>query len=86
MTVTVRRIEARDEARWRVLLDGYTRFYERAPDEALTRHAWARIMDVTRPVHAIVADDCETGVIGIANYTKLGNWKTIPNIANQLFN
>ena len=68
MTVTVRRIEARDEARWRVLLDGYTRFYERVPDEALTRHAWARIMDVTKPVHAIVADDRVAGVIGIANY------------------
>ena len=77
MTVTVRRIEARDEARWRVLLDGYTRFYERAPDEALTRHAWARIMDVTRPVHAIVADDCETGVIGIANYIIHDNMATL---------
>ena len=45
MTVTIRRIEARDEARWRELWDGYTRFYEREPSEPMTRHAWSRILD-----------------------------------------
>lgn len=68
MSITVRPIEARDEARWRVLFDGYTRFYEREPVEAITRHAWARIVDSAKPVHAIVADDSAQGVIGIANY------------------
>jgi hypothetical protein len=28
MTVAIRRIEPRDEPRWRELFDGYTRFYE----------------------------------------------------------
>jgi len=63
----VRRIEARDEPPWRELFAQYTRFYEREPDEAITRHVWSRIMDPAAPVHAIVAADGE-GVVGIANY------------------
>lgn len=77
MTLTIRPIEARDEARWRVLWDGYTRFYEREPEETLTRHTWARIMDPHAPVYAIVAQD-ETGtVIGIANYLLHENTSTL---------
>jgi GNAT superfamily N-acetyltransferase len=68
MTVTIRRIEARDEPRWRELWDGYTRFYEREPNEAITRHTWTRIMDSHAPVHAIVAERAGEGVVGIANY------------------
>ena len=64
----IRRIEARDESRWRVLLDGYTRFYEREPREEITRHAWKRIMDPAAPVFAIVAEGEGGEVIGIANY------------------
>ena len=64
---TVRKIENRDERRWRELWDAYTRFYERQPCEAITRHTWARIMDSGSPVHAIVAE-CESDVVGIANY------------------
>jgi GNAT superfamily N-acetyltransferase len=67
MTVAVRRIEPRDQARWRVLWDGYTRFYEREPSEPITRHTWARIMNPESPVHAIVAER-DGQVIGIANY------------------
>ena len=67
MTVAVRRIEARDEERWRVLWDGYTRFYEREPSEPITRHTWARLMDPASPVNAIVAER-DGQVIGIANY------------------
>jgi GNAT superfamily N-acetyltransferase len=63
----VRPIEPRDEARWRVLWDAYTRFYEREPVEEITRQTWKRLFEAASPVHAIVA---ERGgeVIGIANY------------------
>lgn len=63
----IRKIEARDEPRWRVLWDGYTRFYEREPVEEITKHLWHRLMDPDSSVHAIVA---ESGgeVIGIANF------------------
>src|ERR1700722_4224707 len=68
VTVTIRRVEARDEARWRELWDGYNRFYERKLSEAVTRHTWTRILDATSAVHAIVAERGGNGVIGIANY------------------
>jgi GNAT superfamily N-acetyltransferase len=67
MTVTIRRIEARDEPRWRVLWEAYNRFYETEPVEAVTRHTWTRIMDPASPVWAIVAERDGHGVIGIAN-------------------
>lgn len=67
MTVAVRRIEARDQPRWRELWDAYTRFYEREPSDDLARYAWTRIMDPACPVHAIVAER-DGQVIGIANY------------------
>jgi GNAT superfamily N-acetyltransferase len=75
--VTIRPIEARDEARWRVLWDAYTRFYEREPVEAVTQHAWARIMDAAAPVYAFVAEDDRDGVIGIANYVLHENLSTL---------
>src|SRR5438093_2298657 len=67
-TVKVRTAAPRDEKRWRELFDGYCLFYKRDPSEALTSYTWARIMDSTVPVHAIVAEHKADGVIGIANY------------------
>ena len=37
MSIFVRKIQSADEPRWRQLWDAYTRFYEREPDEAVTR-------------------------------------------------
>jgi GNAT superfamily N-acetyltransferase len=68
MSHIVRRISARDEQRWRELWDAYTRFYEREPSEAITRRTWARILDPSFPVHAIVAEENGSKVVGIANY------------------
>jgi GNAT superfamily N-acetyltransferase len=79
MTVTIRRIEARDEARWRELWHGYCRFYERDLSEAITRHTWARIVEPASPVHAIVAEHPTKGVIGMANYVIHENtWTLTP--------
>jgi GNAT superfamily N-acetyltransferase len=66
--VTVRPAEPRDETGWRQLFDGYCLFYKRTPSDALARHTWARILDNDSPVHAIVAEGREEGIIGIANY------------------
>ena len=74
----VRPIEARDEARWRELFAGYLEFYEHPPDEALTRHAWARIMDPKVPVYAAVAE-VDSRVVGIANYLlHESTWALVP--------
>jgi GNAT superfamily N-acetyltransferase len=66
--VVIRPALPKDEKRWRELFDGYCLFYERAPSEPLTRYTWTRILDDASPVHAIVAEDEEGDVIGIANY------------------
>ena len=75
--LTIRPVEARDEPRWRELWEGYCRFYERAPDEPVARHTWARIMDPAVPVFAIVAERSGDGVIGIANYLLHENTATL---------
>jgi GNAT superfamily N-acetyltransferase len=77
MTVTIRRIEARDEVRWRELWDAYTRFYDREPVEAITRHTWSRLMDPASPLWAVVAERDGDGVIGIANCVLQENTSTL---------
>src|SRR5579862_2871239 len=77
MSVMIRRIEPRDEPRWRELWDGYTRFYQREPEEPITRHLWSRIQDATVPVWAIVAEDSDDGVIGMANYVTHENTSSL---------
>ena len=77
--VTVRGIEARDEARWRELWDGYCRFYERELSEPITRHTWTRLLDPAAPVHGIVAEREGEGVVGMANYIIHENtWSLTP--------
>lgn len=65
---TVRRIESRDEQRWRELWAGYNRFYERELPENVTARTWRNIMDAAAPVHAIVAGNEHGAIVGIANY------------------
>jgi GNAT superfamily N-acetyltransferase len=66
--VKLRAVEPRDEARWRPLWDAYSRFWGRAPDEAITRRTWANLHDPAAPVHGLVADHAEAGVVAIAHY------------------
>jgi GNAT superfamily N-acetyltransferase len=66
--LAVRKIETRDEGRWRELWDGYTRFYEREPDQAVTDQTWKQIMNPYSPVKAIVGAYDQHSVVGIANY------------------
>ncbi len=75
--LAIRRIEARDEARWRELWEGYCSFYERTPNAPVAQHTWNRIMDPAAPVHAIVAERAGEGVIGIANYLIHENTATL---------
>ena len=76
--IEARKIEARDEPRWRELWDGYNRFYEREPSAAITAQTWRKIMDASAPIHAIVAENIvaedivaennDHQIIGMANY------------------
>ena len=66
--VSVRPIEANDEARWRALWAGYCAFYEVTLSAEITNHTWARIANANSPVQACVAVDATGEVIGICNY------------------
>lgn len=77
--IVIRSIRRQDEERWRQLWDGYVRFYEHEPDEEVTRHTWSRILDGNSPIHAIVAEHPQDGVIGMANYVIHENtWTLTP--------
>lgn len=65
-SVTVRAIEARDEARWRELFTAYGEFYETAFDDAVLDGVWAWLMDAQHPLFCLVAE-LETGVVGFAH-------------------
>jgi GNAT superfamily N-acetyltransferase len=67
----VRPVVAGDLARWRPLWDGYNAFYGRtgptALPEAVTRTTWARFLDPTEPVHALVAES-GAELFGLAHF------------------
>jgi len=78
-TVRIRNAESRDEAAWRALWEGYCRFYEVDIGAAITDHTWRRILDAAAPVHAIVAENAQGRVIGMANYIIHENtWEALP--------
>jgi len=77
--IAIRKIEARDQAAWRRLWDGYCRFYEVTLSLDVTERTWQRILDPASAVHAIVATDEAGAVIGMANYIIHENtWETTP--------
>ena len=77
--VSIRPIEARDEAIWRELWAGYCRFYEVELSQAVSDHTWRRLCAPASPVAAIVAESSDTGVIGICNYILHENtWEIAP--------
>lgn len=69
--LTIRAIQAKDYADWRPLWDGYNAFYGRAGETALaeniTASTWARFLNDTEPVHALVACD-DSGIIGLVHF------------------
>jgi GNAT superfamily N-acetyltransferase len=67
MNTMIRKLDERDHARWKELFDGYTRFYEREPEEPITQHTWSRILDPASPIHGVAAE-VDGSVAGIAHY------------------
>ena len=64
---TIRMAEARDEKRWRQLWAGYVKFYRSEVSEDVTGNTWARILDGSSNIDALVAER-DGEVIGICNY------------------
>jgi GNAT superfamily N-acetyltransferase len=67
---TVRPLRAADRAQWGVLWDGYNAFYERVGPNAIatetTETTFARFLDPTEPMHALVADNGDK-LVGLAH-------------------
>src|ERR1041384_457085 len=79
MSVTIRKTEPRDEARWLEMWAGYLRFYESKLPRSVTRSTWARILDAASSVKGIVAERRGKGVIGMANYVvHESTWESAP--------
>ncbi|GAA3606334.1 GNAT family N-acetyltransferase [Agrococcus terreus] len=66
-TVTVRAVEATDEAAWKALYRGYRDFYRLDPDDAVVDRVWAWIQDATTVVEGIVAER-DGQLVGLANH------------------
>lgn len=54
---TIRPIEARDEARWRSLWQGYNEYYERTIPEDATALTFKRMLDPAVELYGAVAED-----------------------------
>ena len=77
--IRIRPLEAGDEPAWRKLWSGYCRYYQVTIDAGTTQHTWDRLMAISSPVKAIVADSADEGVVGIANYILHENtWEVAP--------
>ena len=68
MTITIRRIQPRDELGWRELWSAYNRFYVHEASEPVTASLWSRILDAASPIGAIVAEAADGAIVGMANY------------------
>ncbi len=56
MSLEIRDIEERDEARWRTLWAGYNRFYAAHVPEQVTLHTWQRLLNPAVPMLGRVAE------------------------------
>ncbi len=74
--IIIRPAAVHDELRWRVLWADYVAFYRAAVSDEATAQTWARILDPTSNIDALVAER-DGQVIGICNYLFHDNtWST----------
>lgn len=66
MTTTVRRVEARDEQRWRELFTAYGIFYDTAFTDEILDGVWEWLTDARHPLFCLVAE-AEGELIGFAH-------------------
>ena len=68
----IRPVRRADYGQWRPLWDGYNAFYGRSGatslPEGITQRTWERFFDGAEPVHALVAEEEEGGVVGLVHY------------------
>lgn len=79
MQVTIRPVEARDEARWCALYAGYRAFYRLPADNDAVATTWTWIRDGAHELFGLVAVDDEDHPVGLANL----RWFARPSTATR---
>ncbi len=68
----IRPVAREDYDQWLPLWEGYNAFYKRSGPTALapqiTAMTWARFFDADEPVHALVAQGGDGGLLGLTHY------------------
>jgi GNAT superfamily N-acetyltransferase len=60
-----------DEADWRLLFEGYQRFYKMPEDPKVAAAVWEWIFDRDHPTECLLARDASGRIIGLAHYRDL---------------
>ncbi len=68
MSISVRAVEAGDQAAWLRLYAGYADFYKVAQTDAMRATVWGWLQDPACEVEGLVAVDAAGQVIGIAHF------------------
>ncbi len=66
--VIIRPADARDSTAWAEMWEGYNSFYGASLADRVTAATWARILDPTNPLWALLATDGAGNALGFANY------------------
>ncbi len=78
-SISIRRLEARDESSWRVLWQGYLDFYRETVSEEITKATFLRLCDGSGGLVGFVAVDGKEGPIGIVHLVfHSSTWFTRP--------
>ncbi|GAC1360658.1 MAG: GNAT family N-acetyltransferase [Ktedonobacteraceae bacterium] len=77
--LTIRPVEATDEAIWTAIWQSYNTFYNVSLPAQVTATTWARILDPTSPINALLAIDSVGEPLGFANYILHAyTWSDLP--------
>lgn len=66
--IIVRPARPEDFAQWRALYRGYADFYKVEQTEEAAGRVWSWVNDPDHEVNALVAEDAEGGLVGLAHY------------------
>jgi len=68
MTLIIRPPVPNDRAAWDRLYQGYSEFYKVTQTPAMRDSLWSWLMDVSTPVHGLVAQDDTGALLGLAHF------------------
>ena len=60
-----------DKEPWRILFEGYRRFYRQPEDPAVAETVWGWVLDPAHPTTCLLARDASGAIVGLAHYRDL---------------